>query len=66
MLFYYRTEFMPNNMSAKAMSGENACPRCGCPVFEAEKLIAANKVSQHDSTTVWSNWIQHRKLKWYV
>ena len=37
---------MPTTKSAKAMSGEAACPRCGCPVFEAEKMIAANKVSQ--------------------
>ena len=43
--FVHRTEFMPNKKSAKAMSGEAACPRCGCPVFEAEKMIAANKVS---------------------
>ena len=37
---------MPTTKSAKAMSGEAACPRCGCPVFEAEKMIAANKVRQ--------------------
>ena len=44
-----RIEFMPNDKSARALSGENACPRCGCPVFEAEKLIAANKASKHDT-----------------
>ncbi len=43
---FVRTEFLPSasGHSPRAMAGENACPRCNCPVFEAEKLIAASKV----------------------
>ena len=35
---------MPNNRETKAVPGKG-CLRCGFNVFEAEKLIAAGRVS---------------------
>ena len=42
--YVYRIDFLPNNREAKAGLGKG-CLRCGYNVFEAEKLIAAGRVT---------------------